>query len=329
MILVLGGTGFVGAHLLASLVNRPERVRCAVRTELEYKRLADLGIEPVWADVRDYNSLVNAMDGARAVIDLVTVIRERQQGDFAAILYGGVRNMIEAARAVGLSSIIHVGALGESFAREDPKLKYLYWKQRGTELLAAQDLDFTIFETSIVFGPGDQHLTAIALTLKWLPIVPIPGIAIAEIQFQPICVGDLVTCLVKALDDPKSIRRRFPLGGPQVFSYREMVALVAKVLEVQARILFVPRWSVRLVLAVFNSYLRYPPITTALLDLGNVNSIAESSATYRHFGIAPLRLKDATGYLRQVGREQFLAWTHGSPSHGIFDPQDRQTHYTP
>lgn len=318
MILVLGGAGFVGGHLFEKLLSRAEPVRCGVISEAQRRRVERAGIEAVLADVRNPAELVRAMQGARAVVNLVTLIQERQPHDFAAVMYHGIENVIRAARETGISRILQMGALAPPAAVADPRHGYLYWKHKGTELLASQDLDYTIFETSLVYGPGDQHLTALALALKWLRFAGVPRTGAADILFQPIWVGDLVTCLIRALDAPDTFRRTFPLGGPEILRYRDLVRIVGNEIGVKPRIVLLPELWVRSALRLGGALLRYAPVTPDLMVLKGVDSTAESTATYEHFGIKPLRVSEAIGYLREVGLKELKAWRNAAPSHAVF-----------
>jgi NADH dehydrogenase len=275
-------------------------------------------MEPVLADVRDCDSLVRAMRGATAVINLVTQIHERSPGELENSIYAGMRNIVDAARAARLSRIIHVGAIGEHLAHGNHARRYLYWKKLASEWLVSTDLDYTIFDTSIVFGPGDQHLTAIALALKWIRCAPIPRAGAGENRLQPVWVADLVGCLLKALRNPLAARKRFSLAGPDVLRYRELVELVARELGQKPRIILVPDCFVRIVLSAGARSLTRPPVTTALLDLWDVDSVADSSATYEFFGIEPVHADQSCHYLRDVGAREFNAWRLGLAMHGVF-----------
>jgi len=323
VILVLGGAGFVGGHLLERLLQRDEPVRCGVFSEAERSRVQRAGIEAVCADIRDRAALVRAMRGVRAVVNLVTLIQERHKGDFAAVLHQGVANIVSAAQEVGISRILHMSALAPPAAVDDPSLGYLYWKHQGTDLLASADLDYTIFETSLVFGPGDQHLTALALALKGFRFAGVPRNGAADIRFQPVWVGDLVTCLIKALDDSGTFRRVFPLGGPEILRYRDLVGIVGREIGVKPRIFLAPEILVRLALRIGGALLRYSPVTPDLLALKGVDSTADSTATYEYFDIKPARVAEAIGYLRKVGLKELKAWWSAAPSHAVFGHEAR------
>jgi NADH dehydrogenase len=321
VIAVLGATGFVGGHLLARLRDRGEPVRCAVRTAGQEDRLSALGFEVVRADVTEPAGLRRLMDGARAVVNLVTVTRETRVGQFRRVHYEGMRNLVSAARDTGVRRVIHIGALGTDTHGTDPRHQYLYWKRRAKEALEEAGLDHTVFETSIVFGPGDQLLTVVALGLKWLPVFPLPaGPHATETRFQPVWVGDLVHCVVRSLDDPGSFGRTFPLGGPQVWPYRALVEFVDRLLGTRRRFVHVPVWLVRPALASGRLYMRYPPVTDAMLDLmlERVDSVADSTATYRHFELEPADLPSACGYLTHVGVREWVQWQRRRPGHGAF-----------
>ncbi|MBI4602509.1 MAG: NAD(P)H-binding protein [Planctomycetes bacterium] len=312
-VVVLGATGFVGSHLVEKLRREGIGVRCTYRREVHGAAFSGLGMETARADVRDVSSLREAFRGAAAVVNLATTTRERRKGEFQEVFHGGMRNLVEAARAEGVQRIVHLGALADPAARGDSSRPYLYWKQKGTEILQASDLDFTILETSIVFGPGDQHLSVLALALGYLPFVPIAGRAVSRTRLQPVWVGDVVQCVIGALELERSAGRTFPLAGPDVWTVRDLFRTVGELLGRPRRPVVVPRWSVKAASAALGAVLRHHPLPPALIDVMEVDSFGDSRATYEHFGITPARLADRFQYLRSVGLRDLRRWIRGAP----------------
>jgi NADH dehydrogenase len=269
------------------------------------------GAVPIHVDIRDAATTGRAVRGARVVIDLVTITRERRSGDFAAVQFGGTGNIVRAAREARVQRVVAVGVLVEPHAGADRRRPYLYWKQRATDLLRSSGLDPVIFETSILFGPGDQLLTATALALKWLPVLPIGGRAAARTRFQPLGVKDLVTCLLQATDTSAVPPGVYRLGGPEVFTYADLVTLIDRCLHTRRKIIIVPSWSIRPLLGAAACLSRRWPIPGTFLDLAGVDSVGESSATYDRFGLDPMRLADGMGYLRDVGYRNLHTWGLG------------------
>jgi uncharacterized protein YbjT (DUF2867 family) len=317
VIVVLGATGFVGGYLLEELLKGDEPVRCSVRSTLQRGLVADLGLEPVWADVRDEQSLTGLLAGARVVVNLVTTTRETRSAPFSVIHGEGMRNLVGAARRAGVERVVHVGALGPDSAGEGSRHPYLYWKQQARRLLQDSGLPHVVLETSIVFGPGDQHLTHVALALKWMPFLPLAGGETAmSAEFQPLWVGDLVQALVAATRESVSTGQVLPLGGPRVWRFGEMVAFLQELLGTRRRVVAMPGWLIRL---YFGSG-RLSPVSTSMLELlrDGIPSVADSADSYRQLGLLPQGLEERGDYLRQVGMRDLMAWRRGTPIHGAF-----------
>jgi uncharacterized protein YbjT (DUF2867 family) len=317
MIALLGGTGFVGSYLLERIIEAREYARCSVRTAIQRELVARLGLEPVCADIRDRKSLVALCDGARVVINLVTATRETRSCPFRAVHGEGMRNVIWAARQTGIERIVHVGALGPDRAVDERRYPYLYWKRMARSLLEESGMPYIILETSIVYGPGDQHLSHVALALKWMPFFPLAGGKVAlSTRFQPLWVGDLVQALLAATQPQVDASGTLPLGGPAVWTFGEMLGLVQQILDSRRRVVSIPRWLMK---AYFGNG-QLSPVSSSMLDLlrDGIDSIADSTATYRCLGLKPDRLEDRCSYLREVGMRDLLAWRKRTPIYGAF-----------
>src|SRR5687768_7075469 len=138
MILLTGGTGYVGSHLLGRLRRRNEPIRVLARDPDRHRQLAAEKVEVVKGDVSDPQRLHAAMKGVDTVIHLVAIIRERPGGaTFERINYDGSVNVVDAAKEAGVARLIHQSALG---ARPDPKLPYFDTKYRAEQYVQASGL---------------------------------------------------------------------------------------------------------------------------------------------------------------------------------------------
>ena len=313
-LVVVGATGFVGAHLLARLQREGIRARCTFRREANRKVLEDLGMEPCRADVRNYESLEKAFHNAEVIINLTTLIHEQRRGDYQDVFYKGMANIIRAAQTHGIRRIIHLSALSSHGSEMDSTHPYLYWKQRGADLLRDSGLEATVFEPSIVFGPGDQHLSVLALALKCSPIIPIAGRRASEAWVQPVWVEDVVECLIGAWRNQASVGRTFGLTGPDVWQVRDLFAVVADLLGKRFVPWVVPNWSIRAAAAPLGMLFRYNPLPPELIAVsGMADSFGDSSDTYTFFGMTPTRLADRYHYLGRVGVKDLRRWIVGGP----------------
>jgi len=311
-IVIVGGSGFVGRKLATELARRTEPVRCGVRSPKGQTKVSPEGVVEQQADIRDYNSLVALFRGATSVVNLATTTRQINPQTFHDTFFRGTHNLVAAMRAAGVRRLIHVGVVATDRYRRDPRFPYLYWKQRATDLVCASGLDYTVFETSLIFGRGDQLLTAVALALKALPVVPIAGHLAAHTRFQPVSVQDVVYCLAQSLDDRTTIGRCYSLTGPEAYEFIDLARIVDAFLGTKRRIVIVPPWPVRLLLRAGSALMRRPPITTEMLDLAGIDSCCDSRLTYEHFGLYPRCVADSLDYLRSVGAQDFRAWMWGS-----------------
>jgi len=222
---VLGGSGFVGRHVLQLLARAGVAARVPVRDRERAKR--DLIILPavdlVAADVHDPAQLADLLSGVDAVINLVAILHEHGRGEFERVHVELPRKIVEACRTRGVRRLVHVSALNA--AADGPSL-YLRTKGEAEALLrAATDLDVTIFRPSVIFGRGDSFLTLFALLQRWLPLVALGS---PNARFQPVYVGDVAQALVASLADVGTYGQSYDLCGPKVYTLRELVALAGR-----------------------------------------------------------------------------------------------------
>ena len=220
-LLVVGGTGFLGRHLVATLAARGKRVTVPARRRERAKHLILLPtVDVVDADVCAPGVLERLVAGRDAVINLAGILH----GDFQRLHVELPQAIVNACRARGVKRLVHVSALGAS--REGPS-EYQRSKGLGEQaVMAASDLQVTVFRPSVVFGPEDRFLNLFATFARYLPAL---ALACPEAQFQPIYVGDVARVMAEALDEPESFGRRFDLCGPRRYTLRELLDYVCAV----------------------------------------------------------------------------------------------------
>lgn len=237
-ICIIGGTGFVGHHLINCLTRAGYNVRVPTRRR---ERHRDLLVNPrvqlIEANVYEPAVLRKLIGDCDAVINLVGILNERghdgQGFDHAHIELP--REIVEAMRAVGIKRLLHMSALN-AYPREEHS-HYLRSKGQGEDLVhaaASQGLQVTSFRPSVVFGPGDSFFNRFATLLRITPFM-FP-LACAESRFAPIYVGDVAEAMLRALQNPATIGKHCDLCGPQCFSLGELVAYTAQQIGVRRRI---------------------------------------------------------------------------------------------
>ena len=219
---VLGGTGFVGRHIVRLLCGQKVAVQVPTRSPDKARQaLASLPAEAVQADVHDAAQLTKLFEGVDAVINLVGILHEQGGQTFQRVHVELPRKVIEAARVAGVERLLHMSALN---ATPEGPSAYLRTKGKAEVLVQASGLQATIFRPSVIFGAEDSFLNLFARMAKWAPVLPL---ACAAARFQPVWVEDVARAFVHSLNDADSIGQRYDLCGPQVYRLRELVAFAA------------------------------------------------------------------------------------------------------
>jgi len=235
-VLVLGGSGFVGRHLVAGLARRSIRVTVPTRRRERAKHLLPLPtVDVVQADIFAPSAIERFAEGAQVVVNLIGILHGRrgradergpnQYGpDFARVHVELPQAIVAACRAQGVARLLHMSALG---AAPDAPSEYLRSKGIGEQaVLAADDVGATVFRPSVIFGPEDSFLNQFASLSRFLPVLAVPC---PRARFQPVYVGDVVSAMLAAMGDPKSRGRSYALCGPHTYALEDIVRYVCAV----------------------------------------------------------------------------------------------------
>ncbi|HEY6031327.1 MAG TPA: NAD-dependent epimerase/dehydratase family protein [Gaiellaceae bacterium] len=240
-ILVTGGTGFVGGHVVHELRAQERPVRLLVRAPRSGARAAGLGAELVQGDMTDADSLRRAVEGCRAVVHLVAIRRGRPQ-DFERLMVQGTRDLLAAAKEAGVERFVHMSAAGTS-EQTAQVVPYFRAKWESEQAVAASGLAYTIFRPSFVFGGDGGALPMFMRQVRYSPVTPVVGAGLARIQ--PIWVDDVAAYFAAAIDKAEAVNRVFELGGPDVVTWNELYARIAKVLGKRRARLNIPSGLLR------------------------------------------------------------------------------------
>ena len=219
-VLVLGGSGFVGRHLVAALAARGVKVTVPSRRRERAKHLLPLPtVEVVEADILAPGVLEALAHGKQAVINLVGILH----GNFERVHAALPLAVVNACRARGVGRLLHMSALGAS--SEAPS-EYLRTKAAGEHAaLGATDLAVTAFRPSVIFGPEDAFLNTFARLARVFPVLPL---ACPEARFQPVYVADVARAMSLALDERSTHGKVYELCGPRQYTLKELVELVCE-----------------------------------------------------------------------------------------------------
>lgn len=224
---ILGGSGFLGTRLVARLIRDGHRVTVLSRDRERHKHLLVLpGLTLENCNVYDEAQLSEHFRGKDVVINLVGILNERGfgGGGFRRAHTELARTILQAVRSAGVPRLLQVSALK---AGPDAPSYYLRSKGEAEKLIRdSSNLDWVIFRPSVMFGPGDSFLNRFAGLLASVPFV-FP-LARPKARFQPVLVDDVIEAILRCLHGVSSIGQTYELGGPQVYTLREVVELVAK-----------------------------------------------------------------------------------------------------
>lgn len=220
---VIGGSGFVGRHIVAQLATAGLNVVVPTRRRELLK--ADVILLPNVsmddADVHDPVQLSRLLRDQDAVINLVGILHG-SEADFERAHVELPGKIVAACRQHGIRRLLHMSALK---ADANGPSRYLRSKGRGQALVQQSGLDFTVFQPSVIFGHGDSFLTLFARLAKLAPILPLGG---ADAHFQPIWVNDVARCFAAALQNRATIGQTYQLGGPHRYTLRHLVDYAAR-----------------------------------------------------------------------------------------------------
>jgi len=293
LVTVFGGSGFIGTQAVRQLAKAGWRIRVAVRNpNLGYAmRLhGDVGqIDVVQANIRNPDSIRRALEGATASLNLVGVLYETGRQGFQAVHVMGARNVAEAARAEGVSRVVQMSALG---ADEGSESKYARTKAEGELAVREVYPDAVVARPSIVFGQEDDFFNRFAAMAAVSPALPLFGGGTNS--FQPVFVGDVGKALAKMVTLEECAAQTYELGGPAVFTFRELMAMILAETGRRRLLLPLPAVAAELLGSAFDLVkgIVPPPITSdqaKLLKTDNVVSGAYPGL--EELGITPTTLE--------------------------------------
>ena len=291
LVTVFGGSGFVGRHIVRCLASRGARIRVAVRDPeagMFLKSMGEVGqIELMQANLRDDASVAAAVAGVDAVVVSVGLLYESGKQTFNAIHVDGMARVAQAAQAAGVSKLVQISAIGADVNSES---RYGRTKAEGEQALRDAFPDAVILRPSIIFGPEDGFFNQFGAIAALSPVLPIFAGDLFDrdgTRFQPVYVGDVAQAVFACLDGTGAAGQSYDLGGPQVYTWRELMEMVTRITE-RRRVLMPVLLNLAAVMAFFLEFWPAPLLTRdQLRQLANDNVAAEGAAGLAELGVAP------------------------------------------
>lgn len=287
IVTVFGGSGFLGRHVVRRLAASGARLRVAVRdpeAAAFLKPLGDVGqIVALQTNVRDDASIARAIKGSDIVVNLVGILFESGRQTFRAVHVEGARRIACASKQANIRSLVHISAIG---AFPHSKANYARTKGEGEAAVRKEFPKAVLLRPSIIFGPEDNFFNLFASLARLVPALPLIGSG--KTRMQPVFVSDVAEAIISVLDNHSG--KTFELGGPQIFTYRELMERTLKAIERQCLLISVPFWAAR-VMAFFFERMPKPLLTrdqVRLLEYDNI--VCKNAKTFADLGITPTPL---------------------------------------
>ncbi len=293
MILVTGGTGFIGRALVRQLVEAGHEVRTLIRPSLKSPQLPQ-GV-PVEVAVVSLTDLRGLRAALRGVDHIYHIAGGEESKNLFETDIEGTKTLVEAAAGAGVQQIIYLSHLGADKSSAFPALRA---KGLAEEAIRNSEIPYTILRSSIVFGPEDNFTTKISHLLRIAP-----GIAFlpnkGEALLQPIWVEDLVTCLLWSLEAPDMQNQTHEIGGSEYFTLRQIFEVILMATKRRRLLLSAPIPVLRLFNLILERSISNFPFTSFFLDYTATDRTCETDTLPRVFNLMPARFIYRLDYLKR------------------------------
>jgi len=297
MILVTGGTGFVGQALVRQLVNYGYAVRLLLRPSPHTPNVPKgVPVEVAVTSLNDESGLRAALRGVNVVYHLAGGEFQGARTNLELIDIDGTRTLAKAASYARIQRFVFVSHLGADRASGFPLLKA---KGIAEEYVRESGVPYTILRSSVLFGKDDGFTTGLSLLLHMSPgFLPIPGNG--KTLLQPLWVEDLVTCLIWALDNPDTINKIMEVGGSEYINLEQIIKSIMDLTNKHRRLVHWPYTYMRAFTVIGENIFQRFPISVFWLDYMAVNRTCAVDSVPRQFNLMPARFYSKLDFLRGV-----------------------------
>lgn len=301
MILVTGGTGFVGRNLVQHLLKQQKKVRILVRPAKKTPNLPkDTAVEVVVCSLQDERGLRAAMKGVQQVVHLASAERAGSRVDIEEVDVQGTRRVAAAAVQAGVRRFFYLSHVGA-----DRGSAYSILKVKGIAegLIQQSGISYAVIRSTAIFGEGDHFTTSFSRLLQTAPgIVLLPGDGGS--MLQPIWIEDVVTCILSAMDTPEDECRIYTVGGPEYLSFRKVLDILSGKLGITRRYISIHPSVLRSLWLIFEQGNPRFPVSSHWLDLLAADRTCPVDSIAREFGLLPSRFTQHLDYLHPTQKRR-------------------------
>jgi NADH dehydrogenase len=298
MILVAGGTGFIGRAIVGALRNDGHLVRVLTRGEKPNPWERDRGVTLVTGDVREAATLTDAVAGCHTVVIAVQFPGHPVEVPSKDLTYDeydrkGTENLVAAAKKAGVQRLVYISGANVGTGRSE---EWFVAKERAETAVTGSGIGYTILRPSWAYGPRDKALNRFAMFARLLPFVPLPGPGTAKVQ--PVHVDDIGTAVALSLKLPAAENQVIEIGGPQLLSFKQIVRIMLQVMGKRRAVLPAPAPLVKMGAALLY---RLPgrPLSPRAVDFVNADGAVDNRALHDLLGFHPRALADGLDYLKR------------------------------
>lgn len=295
LVTIYGGSGFVGRYIARRMAKEGWRVRVAVRNPNEALFVKPYGVvgqvEPVFCNIRDDASVAAVMQGADAVVNCVGILEEAGKNTFGAVQADGAERVARIAAESGVAKLVQISAIG---ADAESQSEYARTKGEGEAAVVAAFPAAVILRPSIIFGSEDQFFNRFAGMTRFGPVLPVVG---ADTKFQPVWVDDVAQAAVAAVTS-NAAAGVYELGGPDVYTFREMMDVMLGVVKRRRLVLNIPFGIANIIAPIAGAVqflslgiVKAPITKDQVINLRKDNVVGADSAGFAAFGIEPTDLE--------------------------------------
>jgi NADH dehydrogenase len=288
IIAVVGGSGFIGAHVIKQLAKTGAQIRVISRNPVISTEIRTCGaVGQIWAlgaDANDKEALLRALGKATYVVNLVGVLNQKGRQSFSRIHIEAARNIAECCAELGsVKRLVYISALGVDKASTS---KYAITKLAGEKEVIKAFKHTVILRPSVVFGPEDNFFNQFATLSSISPVLPLIGGG--QTKLQPVYVGDVAKAIEVALTENKEKveGKFFELGGPKVYTLKEIIQYVLQVKNRKRCLVSLP-YSIAALQGYILQLLPTPPFTADQVELLKYPNILQGKPGLKELGVTP------------------------------------------